>query len=184
MRRVEPEKGLLHGLEGARDRGRAEVDKVCVLDTRRQETQVVDVELPQSRAECVRRLPPTIRQHTQITKGIQLPLWPRSRDSSIVAIESLEAAAPLDLGEGAVRSGHGLGAGAGGAKDGGAEAAHGAAVGPEGGQAGVAEAGVDGSSFAVAEQDLDLLEVKLARVELGELGVCVGRAWLERRHGG
>lgn len=35
----------------------------------------------------------------------------------------------------------------------------------------------------MAEQDLDLLEVKLARVELGELGVCVGRARLERRHG-
>lgn len=75
VRRVEPEKGLLHGLEGARDWGRAEVDEVCVLDTSRQETQVVDVELPQSRAEGVRRLPSTIRQHAQITERIKLSLW-------------------------------------------------------------------------------------------------------------
>jgi hypothetical protein len=41
-------------------------------------------------------------------------------------------------------------------------------------QTGIGKARVDGSSLAVAEEDLDELEAELRRIECGELVVGVG----------
>ena len=61
-----------------------------------------------------------------------------------------------------------------GVEDSGAQLFDGLAVGPKGSEADVCKARVDGCPFAVAEQDLDELEVEIGRVEGLEL---VRRIW-------
>ena len=68
-------------------------------------------------------------------------------------------------------------------EEGGAESGHVAAVGPEGGEAGVFEARGDGGAFAVAEEDLDLAEGEGGGVESLELGGRVGVSRFEGCHG-
>lgn len=170
--RVQALEGLLHGLEGARDGRCAEVYGVGVGDVGREEGELIHVEVSQPLSQLIRRLPAAIRQHAKVANGIQLALGPRRDHGDVIRAKGLEAVLPFEGREG-------LGFRF---EDGAAQVADGGAVGPEGGEAGILEAGVDGRTFAVTEEDLDELETELRGVEGGELVGGVWRAGLMGCH--
>lgn len=117
-----------------------------------------------------------VSESAHVTDGVELAGRTCCHDRRVIfSGKGLETALPFERSEGvwtARRRGRGFGV-----EDGRSELSDDVAVGPEGDEAGVCETGVDGCALAVAEEDLDELEIESRRVESVELlfGVWRGR---------
>lgn len=147
--RIQTLEGLLERFERARHICRSEVDEVIRVHSAWQETQLVDVECSQACAELMSSYATAVSEHPQVTYGVDLAAGRLGGGDGVVGTEGFELALPFKGGE----------AGGGGVEEGGAHLARDGAVGPVLGEAGGGEACFDGGAFAVAEENLDLLEV-------------------------
>lgn len=174
MDRVESLESLLERFESARNIRRPQVDEVIRVHSRRQEAQLVDIESSQPRPKLMSSFATPVGEHPEVAYGVDLAGWTFGWGDCVVGTEGFELALPFKGAEARSRR----------VEEGGAHLAGDGAVGPVLGEAGGGEASFDGGAFAVAEEDLDLLEVEVGWVEGCEFGVGVGGAGDEGCHFG
>ena len=173
--RIQPGEGLLGRLARARDRRAAQPDvrQRRAVQHVRQKPKLLDVQPAQALAERQRRLTALDRQLAILADAVVFPPRAGGQRGAVVVSDALQPAPPRQRVEPAVRfADHGF------------QAVDAVAVRPVRGEAGVREACVHGRAFAVAEDNLHLLQFQSTGVFLGDL-FRRGRGPLsERRHDG